>query len=118
MNWKDLARGYDADTFGILEIAVHFLVYFFGHTHDDADKVMYSFLLAHSSTYDKDTIHHESAYRIAAIAHYLIGLRGALEDVGTWMIESGNNQPPVEASAYFRDHYYKDRKANPYLPGR
>ncbi len=97
---------YDEDTFRLLEISTEFLIRFFEHTQEKADILMMKFLKSYSKYYDEDILHHESSYRIAAIVHYLIELKGSRETLGNWLVENGYNKQPPEALEYFRDHYF------------
>jgi len=109
MNWKDQLNniGYTdrEDTEEILEIAVHFLVIFFGHTTQYASDLMFQFLQKYSEVYDEDYIHHDLSYRVAAIVHFAIHLNGSMNDVKDWLIETGHIKGNQEATEYFRKHY-------------
>jgi len=107
MTWEQYAAGYDDDTVRLLEIAVDFLTLFFGYDEKRADEVMASFLQSYSGEFDEDALHHELSYKVAAIAHYLIGLRGPRNDLGDWLLETEHVTTPQEALTYFREHYFK-----------
>ncbi len=98
--------GYDDDTFRLLEISVDFLVRYFDHTPAKASELMIEFLKIHSEAYDEDDLHHDSSYRIAAMAHFLVAWGGAREDLGGWLIDQGHISPPPEALEYFREKYF------------
>ena len=108
MTWREIASnyGYDNDTQSLLQIAVDFLVMFFGYRRDMADQVMTAFLASYSQDFGEDDLHHELSYGIAAIAHYLISLEGPRESLGDWLMETGHNKTPEEALEYFREHYF------------
>lgn len=106
MSWEQHAQKYDGDTRRLLEIAVVFLERFFGHDAESADRLMGEFLAAHSQHYSEDDLHYFSSYGVAALAHYLIALKGTRETLGKWLVESGHNDTPYEALEYFRENYF------------
>lgn len=108
MNTRPLLSGVfeDDDTYKVLDIAHYFLGHYFGHSEENAGAIMVSFFQEYGSRFDENVVHHESAYRMAAIIHYLLHLKGEPDKLGDWMLESGVNQQPSEALEYFREHYF------------
>jgi hypothetical protein len=107
MSWSTIVPKYDEDTYTLIQIAVDFLVQYFGCTIDDANQAMIVFLQSYSSDFDEDALHHESSYRLAAIVHYLIRLKGSREQLGNWLVENGYNRTPFDAMDYFNKEYFK-----------
>ena len=109
MKWRQLVSeyDYDEDTEMILEICLQFLQDYFGHEINVAQQILADFLEQHRTDYGEDMIHHELSYRIAAIMHYLIFLKGDRTNVGTWLAESGHHAAPREALEYFRENFYR-----------
>ncbi len=97
---------YDKDTYRLLDIALLFLVRYFGHSDTEAEQLMVRFHQSFSQQFDEDAIHHESSYRLAAIIHYLVSMRGRRDGLGDWLSEEGHSSPPAEALEYFREHYF------------
>lgn len=95
----------DDDTYKVLDITGHFMEQYFGHSEEQARALMAVFFAELGSSFDEDMVHHESAYRVATIIHYLQYLKGDPGLLDNWMFESGTNQPPPEAAAYFHEHY-------------
>jgi len=89
-----------------------FLQIYFGYTPEKAESFLKIFFLKFSSRFDEDAIHHESSYRMAAIIHYLIEIKGDPNGLGDWMIANRFNQPPADALAYFRENYF-DKNRQP-----
>lgn len=105
MSWVGDDAHLDADTVRLLEITHHFLIAYFHHDCNEADRLMSEFLSA--SRYDEDFMHHESSFRLAAIIHYIHALGGDPSSVGTWLIDQGYNITPRDALEYFREHYFR-----------
>ncbi|BDD12929.1 hypothetical protein FUAX_53610 (plasmid) [Fulvitalea axinellae] len=97
--------GYD-DTYKFLEISAYFLQQYFHHSEKESEILTISFLENYSDKFDEDSIHHETAYPIAAIIHYLESLQLPLSEVGDWLLENSHNTPPGDALYYFRTHYF------------
>jgi len=106
MKWRDRIQDYDDDTITVVNISIDMLVRYFGHTMSTAEDTMDRFFADYGEYYDEDFIHHESAYRFAAIAHYLSNLNGSRERVGEWLQDSGHAHSPGEANDYFWKKYY------------
>lgn len=107
MNSKALTpNSFDDDTYRILDITLVFLQRYFGHTGAKSCELMKEFFMRFSKRFDEDVIHHELSYRMAATIHYMTFLQGDPNKLGNWMLETGANQPPGEASEYFREHYF------------
>ena len=109
MSWKNIVNqiGYDDETQRLLQISVDFLSMFFGYDEVAANNHMETFLRFYSKDFDEDQLHHESSYRISAIVHYLIGLKGDKNKLQKWLVENINNQKtPYEAIEYFRENYF------------
>jgi len=104
---KDIVPGAfeEDDTYRVLDITLAFLVQYFEHSEADAAALMQHFFEHYSERFDEDAVHHESSYRMAAIIHYLSHKKGNPNELGDWLISSGNNQTPREALEYFREHY-------------
>ena len=99
-------RLYEEDTFKLLDISLHFLVRFFGHSEHEARVLLKKFDSDFSEIYDEDVLHHESSYRIAAFIHYLVFLSGDGRALGEWLQEEGHVGTPPEAAEYFRKQYF------------
>ncbi|MBI9019187.1 MAG: hypothetical protein JEZ07_18200 [Phycisphaerae bacterium] len=44
---------------------------------------------------------------MAAIIHYLVGMKGPSGKLGDWLVKEIYSNVPAEAMAYFRDNYFK-----------
>lgn len=108
MNTRKFLSGLfkDDDTFKLLDIAHHFLEFYFGHLPEQASEIMVAFFNEFGPRFDENVVHHESSYRMAAIIHYLTYLKGSPDKLGDWMLETGTNHQPREAVEYFQEHYY------------
>jgi hypothetical protein len=99
-------RPYDSDTMRLLEISADFLIQYFAYGREEAEHLVSSFLDHFKEVYDEDFLHHESSYRLAAMIHYFESLHGPRERLGHWLAESGYQEEPREALAYFREKYF------------
>ncbi|MCZ7646574.1 MAG: hypothetical protein M5U26_15020 [Planctomycetota bacterium] len=107
MNGESAWGHLDEDTGRILDISKDFLHMYFGYNKESAKTLMKTFIEEYGDTFDEDEIHRQSAYRIAAISHYLVGLQGQREKLGHWLIESGHQNSPASALQYFRENYFQ-----------
>ncbi len=104
---RDVApSGFEDDTYRLLDITLTFLSRYFGHSCEESERLMESFFDSFADRFDEDAIHRELSYRVAAIIHYLVYQNGSPEELGDWLLSSGNNQTPPEALEYFRETYF------------
>lgn len=101
--WSRHTSDFDEDTIRFLSIVQHFLVQYFGHDNDSAEKAMDLFMAA--LEWEEDLYHHEGAYRVAAMIRYFCDHDGDCRDHMEWLHKSGHNHTPEEARKYFWQHY-------------
>jgi len=97
---------FDEDTEKILEITEVFLVRYFGQTEAGAHALLRRLLSEYAERIDADFIHHESAFGMALVAHYLLVEGGELGSLREWSRKAGYQSPPAEALEYFRANYF------------
>jgi hypothetical protein len=93
---------YEPMSVRLLEISADLLVHYFGHTRERAEELTSRFLVRDPSRFNEDFIHHEMPWRVAAAIHYLESMGGPPNRLGDWIIESGNEGSPPEASELIR----------------
>src|SRR5688572_3368094 len=98
MSVKDLIGGrfQDDDTYRLMEITCHFLGEYFGYSSGQIESLVGGFFEAFGSRFDEDVIHHELPYRMAAVIHYLQGMKVDPQELGNWLSEN-HNRAPAEA---------------------
>lgn len=106
MSWRNHPVAADEETALLIEIAVDFLVMYFGHDRSDASEMMATFLDKYAQYYDEDTIHRQLPYRMAAFVHYVVAMNGKYESAYEWLVNSEHNEMPYEAREYYSKKYY------------
>jgi hypothetical protein len=96
----------DDETIQLFQIAVHFLQVYFSYAEEQAIDMVNQYYSDWQNIHDDDFYHHISSYEIAIRAHYFIKLKGKQESYIEWKRDNDYFNPPQEAFAYFRKHYY------------
>jgi len=71
-----------------------------------ACRLLAEFVRQHGDRFDEDQLHHESSFRVAAIAHYFVVEHGSAEQLGDWLEQNNWKDAPAEALEYFRERYF------------
>jgi len=97
----------DDETKCLLEISVYFLQKYFLYDENKAIELMneYYNTWKHVHTSD-DFYHHEGAFHVAVLVHYIIGLRGKIGVFSFWRRDNGFLETPREALEYFERNYF------------
>lgn len=104
MDWKEeLKFGTGAKL--LLSITKDFLVQYFEHSSSDAEKMIIKFFRKYDYI-DEDFIHHEMSWSIATAVHFSMHLNGERGDLREWEKQNGYLDPPDNAVAYMKKHYW------------
>lgn len=101
--WRRHTSNFEADSIRFLAIVQHFLAQYFDHSDDTAEQALDAFMA--EAAWDEDMYHHEGAYRVAAVIHYVRDLSGDRSRAFEWLLESGHHRQPAAAREHFWRHY-------------